>query len=99
MALSRKSDAQRAAGKAKYVQETLGRVREDILREIEDSPSAALAVEDALRVDQPRVAGGESADASMLQDIDAILSRLDDGIAREREAMDDLLERIRQPAA
>lgn len=74
-------------------------MREDILQVIEVSPSATLAIEDALRVDHPRVAGGESADASMLQDIDAILSRLDDGIAKERKAMDDLLERIRQPAA
>jgi hypothetical protein len=35
----------------------------------------------------------------MLQDIDAILSRLDDGIVKERKAMDDLFERIRRRAA
>lgn len=40
-----------------------------------------------------------SAENALLQDIDAILSRLDAGIAREREAMDKLVERIRQPAA
>jgi hypothetical protein len=41
-------------------------------------------------------AGAENA---MLQDTDAILSRLEDGIAKERKAMDDLFERIRQRAA
>jgi hypothetical protein len=35
----------------------------------------------------------------MLQDVDVILSRLDDGIAKERKALDALLQRIRQPAA
>ena len=35
----------------------------------------------------------------MLQDIDAILSRIDNRISKQRKEMDDLLERIRQPAA
>jgi len=53
----------------------------------------------SLPVKGPRHAVSKNADASILQDIDAILSRIDVGIAKGRKAMDDLLERIRQPAA
>jgi hypothetical protein len=35
----------------------------------------------------------------MLQDTDAILSRIEDGIAKERKAVDALFARIRQNAA
>ena len=81
MALSRKSQARRAA---------------------EAHPAATnagLAIDDALGEDHPRVADAENAEASMLQDIDAILSRIDNRISKQRKEMDDLLERIRQPAA
>jgi hypothetical protein len=81
MALSRKSQARRAA-EAHSV-----------------APAAMLAIEDAVGADRPRATDGENAEASMLQDIDAILSRIDNRIAKQRKEMDDLLERIRQPAA
>jgi hypothetical protein len=63
------------------------------------APAAMLATEDAVGADHARVADVENAEASMLQDIDAILSRIDNRIAKQRKEMDDLLERIRQPAA
>jgi hypothetical protein len=76
-----------------------GVLRERFLQAFGVAPSVMLAIEDALRADHPLVTGSESAEASMLQDIDAILSRLDDGIVKERKAMDDLFERIRRRAA
>jgi hypothetical protein len=99
MASSPKSEAGSAAEELKDLgDEAKGVGRERILQAHGVAPSELLAIEDALRDDSPRVAGSESAEASMLRDIDAILSRLDDGIAKERKALDDLLERIRQPA-
>ena len=41
----------------------------------------------------------DNAEASMLSDIDAILSRIEDGVVKEREALHLLSQRIKQPAA
>jgi hypothetical protein len=47
-----------------------------------------------------RMAAGEKyAETSLLNDIDSVLSRLDSGIERERQAMDLLLNRIHSPAS
>ncbi len=62
-------------------------------------PSPEVAGSDVSGGEAPPAAAPQNAEASLLRDIDAILSRLDDGIARERKAMDDLLQRIRRPAA
>ena len=99
MASSPKSKAQRAYEMDKSALAAKRMAGKPVLQAHSAAPTANLAIEDVLGVDHPHVAGAKNADASMLQDIDAILSRLDDGIAKERKAMDNLLERIRQPAA
>ena len=94
MALSRKSEARRAAERVKVVLDVLEAAQAE-----SPAATAGLAIDDALGAGRPRVADAESAEASMLQDIDAILSRIDNRMAKQRKEMDDLLERIRQPAA
>jgi hypothetical protein len=59
----------------------------------------AVAIADINEKFSRMAAGAMDAETSLLKDFDLILSRLDSGIERERQAMDLLLNRIHSPAS
>lgn len=67
--------------------------------DIDWSSVAAGGVAEPPRVPGLGAAALDGAEAAMLRETDSVLARLESGVAREREAIDSLLTRLRQRAA
>jgi uncharacterized coiled-coil protein SlyX len=59
------------------------------------TPARSIRTRSSSRTDNQRTEEIQGATRAVLDDIDAMLARLETGIAREQAAMDHLLERIK----
>jgi len=76
----------------------IARTREEIAGAVTYDAARAVIARDAARETDAALEGDDRAQQSMFEDVDAILARVESGIAGERAAMDALLDRLSSAA-